>query len=342
MYIWPTLTFFSLIPCVLSSHFRGGLLTWKAINETQVIINHRTFYVSSHCPGPQSDTLSCVGGCTGSVTMIGYCKDNSTSENWADLEGVTRFDIDSTSTSVILQFSGGAWISLVHFSGSWSLRMTVDLSVRSDTGKINQSPVSSAASTIILSQTCSSSDSTFYIPVADFDGDIVGCRFASGSNECANVCGNHVSFLTFDEASCSFTINSNISIVTAGNYAVALQIEDFTDSSSSVPLSSVPLQFIINVDNGTICPDSVYFVDPTPTAGKKLQTQNGFLQLYARARVNNTSVTKFHIMSPLNFTMSAIVQHGTHEFEVTITLESNSEDLNATHVMCFSAETKES
>lgn len=57
----------------------------------------------SHCPGPQSDTLSCVGGCTGSVTMIGYCKDNSSSENWADLEGVTRFDISSTSTSVILQ-----------------------------------------------------------------------------------------------------------------------------------------------------------------------------------------------------------------------------------------------
>lgn len=47
-------------------------------------------------------------------------------------------------------------------------------------------------------------------------------------------------------------------------------------------------------------------------------------------------------MSPLNFTMSAIVQHGTHEFEVTITLESNGEDLNATHVMCFSAETEES
>lgn len=42
--------------------------------------------------------------------------------------------------------------------------MTIDLSVRSDTGKINQSPVSSVASTIILSQTCSSSDLTFYIP----------------------------------------------------------------------------------------------------------------------------------------------------------------------------------
>lgn len=43
MYIWPTLTFFALIPCVLSSHFRGGLLTWKAVNETQVSVHVHVF-----------------------------------------------------------------------------------------------------------------------------------------------------------------------------------------------------------------------------------------------------------------------------------------------------------
>lgn len=39
MYIWPTVLFFALIPCVLSNHFRGGLLTWKAINESQVCVH---------------------------------------------------------------------------------------------------------------------------------------------------------------------------------------------------------------------------------------------------------------------------------------------------------------
>ena len=34
---------------------------------------------------------------------------------------------------------------------------------------------------------------------------------------------------------------------TAGLYAVALQIEDFTSTTSSVPMSSVPLQFLVNV-----------------------------------------------------------------------------------------------
>lgn len=66
----------------------------------------------------------------------------------------------------VFRFSSSVWITLVHpgSQGSWSLRMTVDLSVRSDTGKINQSPVSSVASTIKLSQICSLSDLTFYIP----------------------------------------------------------------------------------------------------------------------------------------------------------------------------------
>lgn len=66
----------------------------------------------------------------------------------------------------VFRFTGGVWIHLVHPGtvGSWSLRMTLDLSIRSDTGKINQSPVSSVASTIILSQICSLSDLTFYIP----------------------------------------------------------------------------------------------------------------------------------------------------------------------------------
>lgn len=47
MYIWFTLTFFALIPCVLSSHFRGGLLTWNAVNETQVCVHLFNIYIIS-------------------------------------------------------------------------------------------------------------------------------------------------------------------------------------------------------------------------------------------------------------------------------------------------------
>ena len=38
---------------------------------------------------------------------------------------------------------------------------------------------------------------------------------------------------------------------TTGLYAVALQIEDFASTTDSVPLSSIPLQFIIEVFSST-------------------------------------------------------------------------------------------
>lgn len=49
-------------------------------------------------------------------------------------------------------------------------------------------------------------------------------------------------------------------------------------------------------------------------------------------------VTKFHVMSPLTFTMSAISQPVLFEFEVTISLESDDNNVFGTHVVCFSAE----
>lgn len=49
-------------------------------------------------------------------------------------------------------------------------------------------------------------------------------------------------------------------------------------------------------------------------------------------------VTKFHVMSPLTFTMSAISQPVQYEFEVTISLESDDKNVFGTHVVCFSAE----
>ena len=54
----------------------------------------------------------------------------------------------------------------------------------------------------------------------------------------------HVSLFAYHCLQCSLTYNGLGSV---GLYAVAIQIEDFITSSSNTPMSSVPLQFIVEL-----------------------------------------------------------------------------------------------
>lgn len=340
MYIWLNILFlFAFIPYVLTSGFRGGLLSWTAVDETEILINHRVSYVNSYCStAERNDTLQCKSGCYGNFILASNCTRNSSLENWADFEGVTTFNItNKTSTTLELIIAGSAWMSLngPTSAGSCSLEMTADLSQRIDKGKINHSPVSSMSSTLVLFQSCLTSE--INIPVTDADGDDVRCRFAAGPDECDSVCGNHISSLILNELSCSFTV-SNLSSVHTGNYAMALQIEDFINTSSIVSLSSVPLQFVIHVDSA----NPITFILPTPSDGSILLFTTVSLQFIAKVRVQCTSVevTKFNITSQLHFTMSGITQptDTPNEFEVTVSLGSVTKDSIGTHQLCFAAE----
>lgn len=63
-------------------------------------------------------------------------------------------------THRVFRFVGSAWISLAEptSAGPWSLKMTADLSQRNDTGSINHSPVSSMSSSLVLYQSCLTSE----------------------------------------------------------------------------------------------------------------------------------------------------------------------------------------
>lgn len=63
-------------------------------------------------------------------------------------------------THRVFRLNGSAWMSLSEppSAGSWSLKMTVDLSQRNDTGTINHSPVSSMSSSLVLYQSCLTSE----------------------------------------------------------------------------------------------------------------------------------------------------------------------------------------
>ena len=48
-----------------------------------------------------------------------------------------------------------------------------------------------------------------------------------------------------------------------GSYAVAIQIEDFASSTDTVPLSSIPLQFLVKVNSVGSCGTEPVIVDAT-------------------------------------------------------------------------------
>ena len=54
-----------------------------------------------------------------------------------------------------------------------------------------------------------------------------------------------------------------------GDYAVALQVEDFSSPTDTIPLSSVPVQFVVRVQviPSSPCADQLRFVGPTPFDG---------------------------------------------------------------------------
>ena len=69
---------------------------------------------------------------------------------------------------------------------------------------------------------------------------------------------------------CRLTYNdSGYANYTLGWYAVAIQVEDFISASSTVAMSSVPLQFLVLVQNITIPPGvtAPTFVGTTPANG---------------------------------------------------------------------------
>lgn len=115
--------------------------------------------------------------------------------------------------------------------------MLIDASQRADTGLINSSPVTSMIPYVILSVACTNNRS-IEIPVTDADSDVIRCR--CNYNTCL---GN----LFVDADNCIIYFNPT----SVGYYAVEIQIEDFMNTASVTPLSSVPLVFLVNVISGS-------------------------------------------------------------------------------------------
>ncbi|CAM4767846.1 unnamed protein product [Rotaria magnacalcarata] len=303
-----------------TSHFQGGTITYKIMNTNgstvSIMITQTYIYrwpliycdnadiLSQSSPNmsafPEYNyKLNCISNCTTDggyvpVPIRPYCIDYSAPMS---ISTTQRTDIVNITIGAYftVAFQSSAWRTLSLPTGSptskgWSISCTIDLRIRSDTSKLNTPPVANIISPIAIPVGVQQS---LIIQTIDSDNDVVRCRFADTPTECADVCPP--SSLPNN----TILISSNCTLLITGAkvhdwYAVAIQIEDFASANSTTPLSSVPVQILVNVyasPNCTITPRLYGSTNQTGTCQSLQVGQLYATMLYAENYCSNYSVT---------------------------------------------------
>ena len=216
--------FLNLFNFIISSHFRGGSMTYKPIR--QVGTNNVEIEMSTHfswlrsrpsnpgvffCDQPyinakgvigETYQITCVTGCaTANLALTDttnnpfltstYCTAFSVADDWSFGEKKTNI-IFPQSNNIEIYFYNSAWSTLVvagngsanvPSSCAYELKLTMDTTVRADTGTINNAPTTLMPPILKLRQ---GFNHTIKLPVSDADNDLVKCRWADKTkNECA-------------------------------------------------------------------------------------------------------------------------------------------------------------
>jgi hypothetical protein len=126
---------------------------------------------------------------------------------------------------LLFMFYRSAWRTLSLPTGNpaskgWSISCTIDLSLNSDTGQPNTPPVANMISPIYIPVGIQQS---LRIPAFDSDNDVVRCRFADTTLECADTCP------PASLPNNTVIISSNCTLIITGAavndwYAVAIQV----------------------------------------------------------------------------------------------------------------------
>jgi len=218
--------------------------------------------------GTGTGSLICYtgGSCSwfAAVSSDVICTDYSVTLDFSLGERYDTFTLPLGATFII-GFNSSAWLLLaIGGNGDWQVTNKIQLTVRPD-GVINTSPVTSTLP--VIYQTINVQH-VHVVQMADADStDILRCRWSTATgntnnwNECGTVCAPSLPSSTLIADNCTLVFT----ITTANYYAVALQIEDFYNSTSPTPMSSVPIQFLflgINAPTGCSTPPSIIGVRP--------------------------------------------------------------------------------
>ena len=139
----------------------------------------------------------------------------------------------------------------------------------------------------------------------DVDDDDIRCRWSNSSLECGDVCfPRTIPASTTLSRDCILTITG---ISLTGWYCAAIQVEDFINTTSLIPMSSVPVQFLIYVYMPKNCPiPSV--TSPTSCVG----VQVGVAYTFNLTAINNcgasSNISDIAIQGFLGITRGPLTQ----------------------------------
>ena len=246
----------------ISSHFRGGTISWKPVlfNSTMAVLNltlkaawtvYSNTSVTIFCDetgiiyhnktlGPDnalfySPALPIIA----SNKEYVYCTDFSPSLYWS--YGENTFSIKylngTAATTQYISFQSNSWMNLINRGSNYSIITSVNFLVNPNTGQLNQSPTTSVPTSV---QIPTGQYTELKIPISDADGDIIRCRWANGT-ECGDSCYMPPT-IVLDTVNCVLSFNLSSAI---GYYGIRIKVEDFPNITSTSPMSSVGLQFLV-------------------------------------------------------------------------------------------------
>jgi len=220
---------------------------------------------------PSGGTLSCYAGYCSNFSNVSaqvHCTDFSPTTDYSLGETYTTYTL-LLGQKFIISFASSAWLALtIKGNGAWAVTNEINLNIRPD-GLINTSPVTTTLP--VIYQTINVQH-VHVIQMSDADPtDTLRCRWATsntsgqgyiGYDECGSVCSPTLPSFTLYPNNCTLVFTLTVAL----NYtAVALQIEDFYNSTTTVAMSSVPIQFLfygINAPGGCSTPPSIIGVRP--------------------------------------------------------------------------------
>ncbi|KAK7944852.1 hypothetical protein WMY93_000580 [Mugilogobius chulae] len=208
-----------------ASHYYGSLATFRAKRDSNgnYGVEMRTKVTFDGCHISYGNCYS--GNCGYDKTLDMGVIDSSTNApvhnyRWCETETVITKTLTSNRPFQTRDYSC-CWIWLS--SGqtpSWSILTTVDLGIRSDTNKPNNSPNAATLPFLRVPQNCRR---TYKLSSFDPDGDKVRCRYGMARHTECYECTQHYGFLV-DQPTCTLQYLATSS---QGVYAFELVVEDF-------------------------------------------------------------------------------------------------------------------